>query len=44
MDNKPWYEFCLGSKSKDFAKDKQSEISLNGTVYDISVNLSSVKK
>ena len=31
-------------QTKDFTKDKQSEISLNGTVYDISVNHSSVEK
>ena len=30
--------FCLGSVSKDFTKDEQSEISLNDTVYDFSVD------
>ena len=39
-----WYRFCWGSESKDFTKDKQSEISLNGTVYDFSVDRSSIKK
>ena len=32
-DNIIWYNFCLGSVSKVFRKDEQSEISLNGTVY-----------
>ena len=31
-DNMSWYNFCLGSLSKDFTKDEQSEIFLNGTV------------
>ena len=35
---------CLGSVSKDFTKDEQSEISLNGTGYDFWVDRSSVKK
>ena len=43
-DNTSWYNFCLGSISKDYTKDEQSEIFLNGTVYDFSVNNSSVKK
>ena len=43
-DNKCWCEFPLRSVSKDFAKVKQSEISLNGTVYDISVDDSFVEK
>ena len=43
-DNISWYNFCLGIKSKDFGKDEQSEISLNGTVYDFSVDHSSTKK
>ena len=30
--------------SKDFIKDEQSKISLNGTVYDFSVGQSSTKK
>ena len=29
-----WYNFCLWSVSKDFEKDGQGQISLNGTVYD----------
>ena len=37
-----WYIFCLGSTSKDFNKDEQSENSLNGTVYDFSVDHSSI--
>ena len=37
-DNISWYNFCLGSVSKDFAIDKQSKIPLNGTVYDFSVD------
>ena len=43
-DNISWYNFYLGSISKDFIQDKQKEISLNGTVYDFSVNHSSIKK
>ena len=39
-----WYELCLGSISKDFTKDEESEISLNGTVHDFPVNYSSVVK
>ena len=35
-----WYNFCLRSISKDFTKNEQSEISLNGTVYDFSVDSS----
>ena len=38
------YNFCLGSISKDFTKDEQSEIYLNGTVYNILVDHSSIKK
>ena len=34
----------MGSVSKDFAKDEQSRISLNGNVYDFSVVHSSIKK
>ena len=32
--NISWYNFCLGSVSKVFTKDEQSEISFNDTVYD----------
>ena len=39
-----WYNFCLGSVSKDFTNNEQSLISLNGTLYNFSVNLSSIKK
>ena len=42
-DNIIWYNFCSGSVSKDFTNDEQSEISLNGTVYDFSVDQSSIK-
>ena len=42
-DNISWYNFCLGSVSQNFTKDEQSEISLNGTVYDFSVDHSSIK-
>ena len=37
-------QVCLGDLSKDFTKDKQGEISLNSTVYDFSVDPSSIKK
>ena len=30
-DNMSWYDFCLGSISKDFTKDEQRGISLNVT-------------
>ena len=43
-DNINWHNLCLGSVSKDFTKDEKSEISLNGTVYDFSVDNSSIKK
>ena len=43
-DNICWYNFCLKSLSKYFTKDEQSDISLNGTVYNFSVRHSSVKK
>ena len=43
-DNISWYDFCLGSVSKDFTKDEQSEISLNDTVYDFLVDHSSTEK
>ena len=33
--------FCLESVSKGFTKDEQNEISLNGIVYDFSVDHSS---
>ena len=39
-----WYEFCLGSVSKDFTNDEQSEISLNGTVYDFWLDHSSIEE
>ena len=44
LDNAPLYRFCLGSISKDFSKDEQSRIYLNGTVYDFSVDHSPVEK
>ena len=37
-DNIGCYDFCLGSKSKDFTKNEQSEISLNLAVYGFSVD------
>ena len=43
-DNISWYNFCVRRVSQDFAKDEQSEISLNGTVHDFSVEHSSIKK
>ena len=43
-DKISWCNFYLGSVSEDFTKDEQSEISLNGTVYDFSVDHSSIKK
>ena len=33
-DNISLFEACLGSISKDFTKNEQSEISGNSTVYD----------
>ena len=36
--------FCSGSLSKVFTKDEQSDISLNGTIYDLSADHSSIKK
>ena len=43
-DNKNWYNFCSGSILKDFIKDQQSEISLDGTAYGFSVYHSSIKE
>ena len=43
-DSISWYNFCLGSISKDFTKNELSEISFNGTVYDFSVEDNSIKK
>ena len=43
-DNKSWYNFCLGSVSQNFTRDEQSGISFNGTVFDFSVDHSSIKK
>ena len=42
--NISWYNFCLGSVSRDFTKDEQSEILMKGTVYDFSVDHSLIKK
>ena len=44
QDNIRWYEFCLGNVSKDFTKDEKSDISLNGIVYDFSVDHSPIEK
>lgn len=43
-NNIPWCEFCLGSISKYFTKDKLNEISLDGTVFDFSVDHSPFEK
>ena len=43
-DNISWYNFCIAKVSKDFTKDEQSEIFLNGAVYDFSVDHNSIKK
>ena len=43
-DNVILYNSALGNESKNFANDEQSEISLDGAVYDFSVNNSSNKK
>ena len=42
--NIPWYKFCLGRVWKDFTKDKMSENSLDGIVYDFSVDHNAIKK
>ena len=39
-----WNNFCLGSISKYFTTNKQSEIFLSGSVYDFSVDHNSIKK
>ena len=41
-DNISWFNFCLGSMSKDFTKDELSEV-LNRIVNDFSVDHNSVK-
>ena len=43
-DNIRRYSFCLTSESKDFTKDDQSSISLNGTLYDFPFDHSSIEK
>ena len=43
-EKRPWYNFCLGSVSKYFTKNETSEISLNVTAYDFSVDQSPVQK
>ena len=43
-DNIRWYNFYLGSVSKDFTKGEQSEISLNCTVYDFSADHCWIRK
>ena len=42
-NNISWYNFCLQSVSKYFTKDEWSKIYLNGTVYDFSVDQSSIE-
>ena len=39
-----WYNICSESISKVSTKDEQREISLNGIIYDFSVDHSSTKK
>ena len=43
-NNINWYGLLLGSLSKDFTEDEQSDISLNGTEYDLSVDHSLIQK
>ena len=43
-NNIPWYELCFGSVTKDFTKDEVRGISLNGSVYDFSVDHSPIEK
>ena len=43
-DNISCYIFCLGSISKDFTNDEQSEISLNATAHNFPVDHSSFNK
>ena len=43
-DNISWYNFCLGSVSKDFTKNERNEVSLNGTAYDFLVDHSLIEK
>ena len=43
-DNIRWYEFCLESVSKGFTKDEQSEIALNGTIFDFLVYTDLIEK
>ena len=39
-----YVSFVQETYQKDFTKDEQSEISLNSTVYDFSVDHSSIEK
>ena len=43
-DNISWFNFCLGSLSKDFTKDKQTEFLFNGAVSSFPADHSSIKK
>ena len=43
-DNISWYQFCLVSVLKFFAKDEIREILLNGVVYVFSADHSAIKK
>ena len=43
-NNISWYKLCSGSLSKVLTKDELSNISLNGIVYNYSVNFTSIKK
>ena len=42
--NISWYEFRLGHVSKNFTQNRMKELSLNGTLYDFSVDHSAVEK
>ena len=42
-DNISWYNFYLGSVSKDFTKDERSEFFLYGTGYDFPADHSLIK-
>ena len=43
-ENINWYNLCLESVSQDFTKDEHSQTSLNASVYDFSVDHSSINK
>ena len=37
-------QFCLGSRSNEFSAHESREVSLNGNVYDFSVDYNSIDK